>query len=252
MNQSLVFGAAILVVVVALGGLNYYTYSTLSTQLSDQKAEESIQVSSLQNQVNSLQTKASSLQNGLSQLQQSQAATASQVSSIQGSLQSIQTQLSSVQGELQSQINLNYQTLGQQIQNISVKLQTLSTKLSALFPQVPQTTLVVTSSSYNSSTATYTFGIHNTQNFVVYAQLGASFYGNPCSFYAGEGSSLSQVYAFGPNTTLSIVLNFKDQTFYSSSFCGKEPIAYFSASLVASTTVLSPTYTFYVNPPYQF
>ncbi len=231
-----------------LGGLNYYTYSTLNTQLSEQKATMAAQVSGLQSTI-------SILQDQLIHAQQAETNDASQISSLQSGLSSVSAQLSNVVNELSSTQSgdLAFQgRISAQLQNITSSVDVLSAKLSSLFPQAPQSTLTVTGSSYNNSTSTYSFSVRNGQAYTVYAQLSASFFGNPCNFYAGEGSYMSQVYAFAPNATLTIPLNLKGIAFIPSSFCGKEPIAYFQLDFVASATVVSPTYTFQVNPPYQF
>jgi len=249
---------ALAIAIVLVGGIASYTYYDQYTRLDAQ----SDQISSLQNQVNSLQAGASTLQSQLAQLQQSESSSGSQITSLQGTVQTLQgtvqtlqNQLTTVQVELQSQVNLNnanYQTLTQQIQNISSTLRGLAAKLGTLFPQVPQSALTITGSNYDNTSAVYTFMVHNTQNYTIYAQLSASFYGPACNFYAGEGSYMSQVLAFGPGANLTVPIEFKGVAFTPSSFCGKEPISYFSLDFVASATVLSQSYSFQVNPPYSF
>ena len=256
-RATVVLSLAIVLVLV----FSAYSYYDQNTGLSAQSSQISTlqgEVASLQGQVTSLSSQASSLQSQLSQAQQSQESTSAQVTTLQGSLQTVQSQLTTINGELSAQgSTLSNQgstllTIEQQLTSVNATLQTLSSKLNSLFPQVPMSTLVVTGSSYTNSSATYTFQVENTQTFSVFAQLSVSFYGNACSFYAGEGSYLSQVTTFGPRSNTTFNLDFNSVTFYSSSFCGKEPIAYFSMDFVASSTQVSPSYTFYVVPGYQF
>jgi hypothetical protein len=64
MKLSVVFAAVLVIVVVALGGLNYYTYSTLNTQLSDNKATLTSQINSARSTESSFQAQVSTqLQN---------------------------------------------------------------------------------------------------------------------------------------------------------------------------------------------
>jgi len=242
---------AIIVLGAVFAYVFYYQNNQISSQ-SNQISSQAGQISTLESEIASLSAGASTIQGQLSQLQGSQSTTNSEVSSIQGSLHSLQSQLSTIQGELQTEVNTNYQTLNSEIQNMNTTLQALATKLSTLFPQVPQSALTIVGSNYDNSSAVYTFTVHNSQAYSIYAQLSASFYGNPCNFYAGEGSYMSQVLSFGPNATLTIPVDFKGVAFSASSFCGKEPVAYFTMDFVASSTTLSQSYTFQVNPPYQF
>ena len=249
------------VAIVLVLAFSTYSYYDQSTKLS----EQAIQISALQGEVNSLQSQdtslsnqASSLQSQLTQAQQSQSTTSAQVATLQGSLQTVQSQLSTINGELSSQDSTisnqssSLLTIEQQLTSVNATLQSLSIKLSSLFPQVPMSTLVVTGSAYSNSSGVYTFEVENTQTFAVFAQLSVSFYGNACSFYAGEGNYLSQVTTFGPRSNTTFNLDLNSVTFYSSSFCGKEPIAYFSMDFQASSSQVSPSYTFYVVPGYQF
>ena len=240
-----------IVLVLVFSSYSYYDQTTKLAAQANQVSALQSEVGSLQIQATSLGNQAASLQNQLTQAQQSQASTGALVTSLQGSLQAVQSQLATINGELSSQ-GANLLTVEQQLKSVNATVQSLSTKLSSLFPQVPMSTLVVTGSSYSNASATYSFQVENTQTFTVFAQLSVSFYGNACSFYAGEGSYLSQVTTFGPRSNTTFNLDFKSVTFYPSSFCGKEPIAYFSMDFVASSNQVSPGYTFYVVPGYQF
>lgn len=264
---TIVLVALVIVSLAASSGLGYLYFqqasqvSTLQTKVSSDEGQISnllSQVTTLQSQAATLQSQATSLQSqvtsqaaSLQSLTGTQQAQATSLNQVQGSLQSVQGQLSSITSELSTH-DTDLVTITQQLRNVSATVQALKVKLSSLTPQVPLSTLVVTGSSYSNVTSTYTFQVQNTQTFAVYAQLGASFYGNACQFYAGEGSYMSQVYAFAPNSHTTVSVNFKSVTFTSSSFCGKEPIAYFTMNFVASSVAVSPTYTLYVVPGYQF
>ena len=251
MNRAVAVVAIIAAVGLVIGGLNYYYSAGINNQVRQDKAT----IAGLQGTVAALQTSVSSLQSQLSQTMQAQNTQSGQIVSLQTTLQSVSSQLTSVSQELSTATadNSAFQSqVSAQLESINASLATLSTKVTALTPQVPLSTLVVTGSSHNNVTAVYTFQVQNTQTFTVYAQLGVSFYGPTCEFYAGEGSYTSQVYSFDPGSTTTVTLNLKDMAFSPSEFCGKEPIAYFSMSFAASSTTVSPSYQFDVLPNHQF
>ena len=251
LNQAVAVVAVIAAVGLAIGGLSYY----YSVGINNQVQQDKTTITDLQDTVSALQTDVSSLQGQLSQTMQSQSTQSGQIATLQTTLQSVSSQLTSVNQELNTATaaDASFQSqVSAQLQSINASLAMLSTKVTALTPQVPLSTLVVTGSSYNNVTAVYTFQVQNTQTFTVYAQLGVSFYGPACEFYAGEGSYTSQVYSFSPGSNTTVTLNLKDMAFSPSEFCGKEPIAYFSMSFAASSTTVSPSYQFDVLPNYQF
>jgi uncharacterized coiled-coil protein SlyX len=118
---------------------------------------------------------------------------------------------------------------------------------------VPESALIITADSYNNATYTFTFQAQNTQNYIVYAQLSASLWGQggfeSCDGQAG--TFVSQVLTFNPGAVVTIQLSLALATY--AGFCGVNPLTSIEANfVVAPSTPVSPTYTFIVVPNYTF
>jgi prefoldin subunit 5 len=255
-------GLAIIIAVAAFG-YGWYANNTTNARLSSQSAELGSSLNSLQTSVNSLQGTISSLQGSIAQSQQAQSASAQQITTMQGSLQSLQGSLQSLQGKLTSlSSDLNstktsnsasLQQVSSQLSSINSTIQTLSKQLAGLTPQVPLSTLVIVGDTYNSATYTFQFTVHNTQTFIVYAQLSATLWGTSCTFNNNQGSYLSQVYTFNPLSNTVTTLNMTLAAYQGSEFCGHTQVVDLTMSYIAaSSTSVSQTYTFNVIPYYTW
>jgi hypothetical protein len=239
MNQFRVLGVALVVAVVALGGLSYYTYSTLNTQLSNDKA-------TLTSQIDSLQTL-------VAEVQQSETSDAGQIATLQTGLKSVQSELTAVSAELNSTRSNDaaFQAgVSAQLQNITAALNAIATKLSSLFPQVPLTTLVIINDTYDNTTHTFTFVVQNTQNYPVSAQLSATL-----EDYCNNGFwwyYISQIYTFSPHGNLSIPMNLALSYQYPNHVptCNAiyEALVVF---VIPTSTAVSSSYQFQVTPTYD-
>jgi hypothetical protein len=80
------------------------------------------------------------------------------------------------------------QQVSAQLRGINSTVQTLSKELVALTPQVPLSTLVIVGNTYDNAFHTFQFTVHNTQGFIVYAQLSATLGGTSCLYNNGQVS----------------------------------------------------------------
>jgi|GEM_PF-1850962 hypothetical protein len=126
------FAVALVVVVLALGSLEYYTYETMNNQLSGTKADLNSQIAGLQgtitslrNTVTSLNKTLTSLQGTVAQNQQAESTSAQQIVTLQIDLQNLQNQVSSLTLWVNS-------TIVTQLQNISATIQTLRSQVTSL------------------------------------------------------------------------------------------------------------------------
>ena len=247
MNSVVVVCAALVVVALALGGLNYYTYSTLNTRLSNDKAALTSQINSdnatLFVQINSLRETVSSMSTELSQVQQSESSDSGQISTLQTDLNSVNNQLTTLSNQLGTS------TL--QLQNLTASVKSLKAKFDALFPQVPLTALVITGDTYDSATHTFTFQVENTQNITTYTQLSATIEDQSCQTF-GTGYQyyyISGIYTFEPKGTLSVPLDLELSSGAVPGSCYGIDLAIVQFILPQSTAI-SLTYDFTVSPAY--
>lgn len=244
------FAVALVVVVLALGSLEYYTYDTLNNQISNTKADLNAQIAGLQDTITSLRNTVTSLNKTLTSLQdtvtqnrQAESTSAQQIVTLQTDLQNLQNQVS----RLTLWVNSTVLT---QLQSITQSINAIEARLSTLFPQVPLTTLVITNDVYNSGNATFHFTVKNTQNYVVYAQLSVTLE-DPCNngfwwYYA------SQIFTFTPLGTLSVplslALSIPSPNYSPSCTSINEATVLF---IIPESTAISSTYDFTVSPPYN-
>ena len=219
------------IIVAGLVGYAFVSTSSNLASLSRQNTDLSQQVSNLNQQIGD--------QNGqLSSLNQ-------QIGNQNQQIGSLDEQVSTLEQRTQTVIT---------VQDTIVTMQTttlLLTTTQTSIGEIPQSALVVTGSSYDNQSSTFTFLVQNTENYTVYAQLSASFYGAACNFYAGEGTYLSQVYTFAQTSSITITMDLKAANLYASQYCGQEPVISVSLNFEASSSVVSPTYQFQIVPGYQ-
>jgi len=267
LRQAVTFAVALVVAVLALGSLEYYTYETMNNQLSDTKADLNSQITELQGTItvlqsdfHSLQIKESSLSSELNSTQLSdstfQQQTLAQLKNLSGATYFLSLELISLQNTVtqnQQTESASIQQIQSTLQGMNVTIHTLSTELAALTPQVPLSTLVIVGDTYDNASRTFQFTVQNTQTFTVYAQLSATFWGTSCSFYNSQGSYLSQVYTFKPVSNTVTTLNLNLGAYQSNQFCGHTPVVYLTMSYIAAaSTSVSQTYTFNVIPYYTW
>jgi prefoldin subunit 5 len=234
-------------VIIGFAALGYGWYANTTTNA---------QFSSLDSSVNSLQNSISSLQSLITQNQQAQGASAQQITTIQGTLQSLQNRLTSLSSDLNStkaSDSMSLQQVSTQLRGINSTVQALSKELAALTPQVPLSTLVIVGDTYNNASHTFQFTVHNTQSFIVYAQMSATLWGTSCQFYNSQGSYVSQVYTFNPLSDTVTTLNLTLGAYQNNQFCGHTQVVDLTMSYIAAaSTSVSQTYIFNVIPYYTW
>ena len=268
-SGTVAIGVAIVIGLAALG-YGWYANNATNSSLSSQSEELNSSIGGLQATIGSLQGTITSLQGTITNLQgevtqdgQAESSSAQQISSIQGTIAGLQSSLQVLQGKVTSiGSNLNstqsadaaeLQQISVELQGISATIQTLSAKVAALTPQVPLSTLVIVGDTYNNASHTFQFTVHNTQSFIVYAQLSATLWGTSCQFYNSQGTYLSQVYTFNPLSNTTTTLNLTIGAYQSNQFCGHTPVVDLTMSYVAAaSTSVSDTYTFNVVPYYTW
>ena len=237
-------------VMVSLGfGFYYLQQSSQVSQLQTKLATDESQISVLSSQATSLQNQINSQASTLQSLSGSQQSRTSSLSQLSSSLQSMQSSLQSLQSQVQTalssgQANSNQiQQLQLAIQAVNASIATVQTQLSNLQPQMPISTLVMTQSSYNSTSNVETFAVKNTWNGTLYAQLqvnvmcitrpGAEFYcPNPVGTYT------SNVMQFAPDATAAVSFNLSQVEVLSSGTMDQLQVYFLS-----SATQVSLTYT---------
>ncbi len=75
----------------------------------------------------------------------------------------------------------------------------------AVFPQIPQSTLIIVDNSYNNVTNTFTFIVQNTQDTLIYAQLYARFDSLKCGFLGDYHSSVNS-FEIGQNRNIALTI----------------------------------------------
>ncbi len=137
------------------------------------------------------------------------------------------------------------------IQTTSVTATSTVTSISA----VPQSALVIIADAYNSTTYTFTFQVHNNENYTIYAQISAAlsgvYVGGNCNSN-NVGSFISQVYTFSPRTTTQTSMNLVLGSYTGCANPSTNAVTSFTMSLVVPpSTSVSPTYNFNVVPSYS-
>ena len=252
MNSNLTALIAVAIAGIALGG-NFYVLFVSNYQVQENRSLLSSQISALQSSIADLQGTVGSLRSQLAQLQQSQSAETQAVSASQASLLSISHQISVVETELNDNVS-NYlgfrNQVNYQLQNITNSLNALSKRVNAIVPEVPLSSLVVVSDTYNAANYSFTIEVKNNLNVTAYAQLEAELYGSGGSDCSGiAGSYMSQVYAFPPGSVISTSLPLPEGVYGG---CAGNPITSVSVQYWASQQVrVSPQYIFQISPVYN-
>lgn len=268
MEKGLAVASIAIIIGLTALGFGWNEYTTLSDQVTSISEELRSESMELRNSINSLQEIITSLQDSLAQNRQADNASAQhiaelqvalaqnedvdddlaqQIDELQTSLQTLQNKLSGVSSQLNSTEASNsasFQQISSELQNISGTIETLSDKVNALYPQIPQSTLVIVESSYDNTTNIFTFVVQNTQDTLVYAQLYANFY----SLNNGHmGQYYSQMYSFNPGQNTTTTLNLHDPIYYY--FGANAYISSLAMKFIAAPDIeVSPTYTFNVVP----
>lgn len=238
--------AALVVALVALGG-DFVVLLTENSQLDQNKASLSSQITVLQYAIGSLQSQ-------LSQSQQAQNSDALQISTLQSDLRNVQSQLDNVIAEFNSNMlsNLAFQDQTYtQLQGVSVSLSVLTAKLNALTPEAPNSILAIINHTYDNATGTFTFVVQNTRNFTVYAQMSVQMFTDE-SDCGLVGSYYSQVYAFPPESETVTQLSLASTLYeFTEPVCLGGPVTRINLYyMVGQFSGVSPIYEFDVVPGY--
>ncbi|MGD0318956.1 MAG: hypothetical protein ABSB56_04610 [Nitrososphaerales archaeon] len=249
--------ATIAVGIIIVGAVAYGVYSTNSglSALSEQNTSLKGQITSLNQQISSVNQQISNVNqqlSALSTLSEQNSNLVSQVSGLSQQLDGLNQQLTTLEQQVSTleQRTLTVVTVSNTVvyvQTTSVTSTSTVTSISA----VPQSTLVIIADTYNSTNYTFTFQVQNSQDYTVYAQLGASLWGHqPFGCNSQAGSYISQVYTFAPN---SITITKMDLTLGQwAEFCGQNPISSAQVTFtIPQSTAVSPTYTFNIVPNYN-
>jgi hypothetical protein len=219
-------------------------------------------LSSLSTQNAALSGQVGNQDNQLLALDQQLSTQAQQLASLNGQISSLNQQVSTLEQKTLSVVTMTntlitFETTTSLLTTTQTSLVTttvtsLVTTTQTSISAVPQSTLIITGNSYNNVTHTFTFQVQNTQNYIVYAQLSASLWGQGNVFCNGQvGTFVSQVYTFNPGAVTTAQFNLALGSYVG--FCGGNPLSSIEANFViAPTTVVSPTYTFTVVPNYTF
>jgi uncharacterized protein (UPF0333 family) len=252
MNQIAAFSVLLVAILLIFSGAEYYTYYSMNTQLTQT-------TDSLDSQITTLQNNVESLQSTLAQTQQAQNSSSQQITTMQKNLQAVQTQLSQESSEissLQSNSTSTQQQLAQiskQLQNLTTTVQELTAKVNSLIPQVPLSTLVIVGDSYNGATKTFTLQVQNMESYIVYAQFSAIMYGVPCCGFGNTaGSYTSQVFQFKPISNVSVSFNITQANYYGDCIgtVSTLELDFVAATQSSSGLQVSPSYTFQISPGY--
>lgn len=222
-----------IIIVAGLVGYTFYTNSSSLSSLSNQNVN-------LKQQLSGVSQQASTLGQQVSNLNQ-------QESSLNQQISTLNQQVSILQ-----QKTIQVVTIVDTVEIVETTTSTTTSTVTSV-SAVPQSTLVIVGNTYDNASQTFQFTVQNTQNFTVYAQLSATFWGTSCSFYNSQGSYLSQVYTFKPLSKTVTTLNLNLGAYQSNQFCGHTPVVDLTMSYIAATsTSVSQTYTFNVIPYYTW
>lgn len=242
--------AVLVVAIILLGAVGYgdYSNSTALSSLSQQNTGLNDQLSALSQQNSNLNQQLSDQNQQISNLDGQVGSLGQQVSSL---AQETQTVLTMTNDIISIETTTSVQTTTQTSLVTTTQTSTLTSTETSI-SSVPQSTLIITGDSYSNATYTFTFQVQNTQDYVVYAQLSASLWGQGGTFCNGQvGTFVSQVYTFNPGVTTTTQLNLNLGSYVG--FCGGNPLSSIQMNFVVpQSTAVSPTYTFIVVPNYTF
>jgi uncharacterized coiled-coil protein SlyX len=236
------------IVIMGLVGYSYYTTSSSLSSLSEQNSDLNQQLLNLNQQVSNGNQQISGLNQQVSNGNQQVSSLSQQVSTLEQKTLTVVTQTNTV---------VNVETTTSLVTTTQISLVTttqtsLVTTTQTSISSVPQSSLIMTGDSYNNVTHTFTFQVQNTENYIIYAQLSASLWGQTNFGCNGQaGTFISQVYTFNPGTVITTQLSLALGSY--SGFCGGNPLSSIQANFVIpQSTAVSPTYTFIVVPNYTF
>jgi hypothetical protein len=244
------FAVALVVVAAALGGQDYYTYTTLNTRLSNDNATLTSQIASLEGVVSRDDSTLSSQISSLGGVVSANNVTlTAEIGSLRSTLAPLQSQLTQIQQSESSNAG-QIAALQTELRSVNASINAVMARLASLFPQVPLTTLVITNDTYDSATSTFTFRVQNTQTYTVIAQLSAIL-----QDYCNNGYwwyYTSKVYTFSPQSTLSVPMNLALSYQYPNIVASCNAIYEVSVQFVIPpSTAVSQTYNFQVSPTYD-
>ena len=242
---SIIVGALI----VAAVGATYYLTSSQVSSLSAQNTNLEGQVGSLGDQLSGLNQQVASQNQQMSSQNQQLGSLNQQVSNLNQQLSDANDQISGLSQQISTQ-TVTVVTETDSVNNIVTTTYVTTTTLTSI-TEVPMSTLVVLSDTYNNATKTFTFQVQNTENYTVHAQLSASLWGQTSFGCNGQiGSYISQVYTFGPNSETTTVLNLTLGQYVG--FCGANPTTSLQMTyVIPQSTSVSPTYSFNIVPGYD-
>jgi len=245
------------ILVAALVGYSVFTMSSNLSSLSSQNSGLNQQLSSVNLRDSNLEQQVSS-QNQQASVQNQQLTTQEeQVSSLEQQLSTVDQQISSVgqqasglsqQVSTVEQNTMQVVTVSNTIMMVTATTSTVSVTVTSI-TAVPQGTLVMVTSSYDSANSTFTFKIQDTQNYTVHAQLSATVGVGHCGANGNfQAYYLSPIYTFLPLQTTTV--NFPTALISSNTTCGSSlNVGQIILDFVTgNNTVVSPQYTFYYNP----
>jgi hypothetical protein len=228
--------AVVVVGVLILGAMDY-TFSLTTSQVSSLSQQNS----SLNQQVSGGNAEISSLDQQIGSLNQ-------QVNSANQQISTLVNQVSTLEQRTLSVVTMTNTVIS--VVSTTISVTSTVTSVSA----VPTSSLVIVADSYSNSTYTFTFQVHNNENYTIYAQVSASLYGG---FVGGNcqstlvGNFISQLYTFDPGMTTQTTL---DLALGSYTGCANPSTNVVDNIMVDFTlppsTPVSPTYSFNVVPSY--
>lgn len=247
--------AVIIAIIIGLSAVGYtwYTNNEMINQIDLVNIALTTESTEIRSLINGLQGTINSMQTSITQNQQDNSKSSQQITEIQTTLQNLETDLSSVSSQLNTVDESNSASLSQissQLQNINSTMQTLNDKINTVFPQIPQSTLIIVENSYNNVTNTFTFVVQNTQDTLVYAQLFGQMYTRSCSTNGLAGTYYSEIITFLPGVNTTLFLNLHHVSY---GICGNRYVNHITTNFFAAPNiVVSPTYTFNVVPEWDF
>ena len=251
-SGSLIAIIAVAIIVVSGFAFAYYDTSNEFNSLSSQNANLSQQAANLSQQNANLNQQVAGLSQENTNLNQQLSSVSQQNSNLNQQVAGLNQQLNGLNQAVSTLEQRTLQVVTVTSAVVTVETTTsISTTTQTSITQVPESTLVVLSSTYSNTTKTFTFQVQNTQNYTVYAQLSASLWGQTSFGCNGQiGSYISQVYTFVPSSTTKTVLNLTLGQYVG--FCGSNPVTSLQMNyVIPQSTAVSPTYSFNIVPGYD-
>ena len=251
-SGSLIAIIAVAIIVVSGFAFAYYATSNEFNTLSSQNANLSQQAANLSQQNANLNQQVAGLSQENTNLNQELSGVSQQNSNLNQQVAGLNQQLNGLNQAVSTLEQRTLQVVTMTSVVVTVETTTsISTTIETSISQVPESTLVVLSSTYSNATKTFTFKVQNTQNYTVYAQLSASLWGQGNDFCNGQaGSYISQIYTFNADTVVSTALNLTLGQYVG--FCGSNPVTSLQMNyVIPQSTAASPTYSFNIVPGYD-